>query len=99
VTTIRRLYFEPSDILAIQLECKNKNCGARISCPLKDWKPTPPIKCPKCSVPLLPNPNPNAKDFIALQELANGLNTLLTVGDTFEFRVRFEFDDKSDGTL
>ena len=88
MTIIKRIYFEPSDILAIQLECRK--CGATISCPLKDWKPRE-ASCPNCFVPLIKF----AKEESTLIMLAESLNALLTYNDTFSFRLRLEFPSAS----
>ncbi len=87
MTTSKQIYFEPSDIRAIQLECRN--CAARVSCRVKDWKPEATI-CPNCPASLI-----DAKELFVLQKLAQSLNTLLTHGDTFGFQLRFELNESS----
>ncbi len=88
MTTIRRLYFQPSDILAIQMECRK--CGTTISCRLKDWTPVAAV-CPSCLVPLIKD---DKLELSTLRDLAATLNTLLTLGDRLAYQVRFEFDEK-----
>jgi len=85
MTIIKRIFFEPSDILAIQLECRK--CGATISCGLKNWHPEA-ARCPNCSVPLIED----IKDVFPLKKLAEALNELLTYKDTLSFRLRLEFN-------
>jgi hypothetical protein len=84
MTIIKRIYFEPSDILAIQLECRK--CGATISCRLKDWKPAE-VTCPNCFVQLIKD----GREALTLKMLADSLNALLTYNDTLSFRLRLEF--------
>jgi hypothetical protein len=84
MTIINRMYLEPSDILAVQLECKK--CVTTVTTLLKDWKPEA-SRCPNCSVPLIED----AKDVFPLKKLAEALNHLLTYKDTLNYRLRLEF--------
>jgi hypothetical protein len=85
MTISKRIYFEPSDILAIQLECKK--CGTIMSIHVKDWKPAV-SRCPNCSVPLIED----LQDVSAVKGLAEALNILLTLGDKLSFHLRLEFN-------
>jgi len=90
LTTIKRIYFEPSDIRAIQLECGN--CNTTISYPLKKWKPET-IDCPNCLAALIKG----VKEVTALTKLAESLNTLLLLAecDKPRFQLRFELNENS----
>ena len=92
MTTINRICFELSDVLAIRLQCKH--CGAAISYPTDNWKPGF-LKCPNCPATLVTKPSEGeSKELHALASLANALKEL-SKPDTFEFRLRFEFAQSS----
>jgi hypothetical protein len=86
MTIINRLYPELSDILAVQLECRN--CHATISYPTACWKPAS-LKCPNCSVTLVTGPEAHSKELSALSELAHSLKQLSDC-ETLAFQVRLE---------
>jgi hypothetical protein len=93
MTIIRRLYSEPSDILGIQLACKN--CGSTIVLNrLRDWTPTP-MACPNCSTTLVRDGN--SKELDLLRDVAESFKRLLAAKEwQLPFVVRFELKDPSE---
>ena len=87
MTIVKRICFEPSDIRAIQLECKK--CGTTVSCKVEEWRPEA-SRCPNCSVTLIGD----GKEVFPLKKLAESLHFLLTYGDEYAFRLRLEFNQE-----
>lgn len=83
MTTIKRVYSEPSDILAIQFECRK--CRTTISYPLKDWKPKV-LNCSNCMEPLIKGPIEVSRELFALTELASAFDTLLKISKKLPFQ-------------
>lgn len=93
MTTTKRLYFEPSDILAIQLECKNCNTSVRFA--VKGWKPEART-CPRCEGVLIDDPTTNTKAVDILRGLVESLSKLSDAeySKRFEFRLCFELESQ-----
>jgi uncharacterized paraquat-inducible protein A len=85
MTAISRICFEPSDVKAIQVQCKE--CGATMSFTLDKWKPRS-LTCPNCVVTLVEDKSP---EWSALDALGTALKTLLTANESSKFRLRLEF--------
>jgi hypothetical protein len=90
MTSISRICFEPMDIRAIQLECKD--CGATVSFNLDKWEPQE-LMCPNCKETLIRGPEQSI-ELRSLGNLADALKTLKrkTPDERCKFRLRFEFE-------
>jgi hypothetical protein len=89
MTINKRIFFETSDIQAIQLECNA--CGTTISCPSGKWKPEA-SSCPNCGVALIKD----VDDVFTLKKLADSLGTLLALKKKLNFQLRFEFKQQDE---
>jgi hypothetical protein len=90
MTTINRICFEFSDIVAVQLECLH--CHATISFPRKGWEPAA-LQCPNCKVTLVTDKD-NPPEFFALSALSDALKDLSN--NKFAFQLRLEFAHPDD---
>lgn len=92
MTTINRVCYELSDIVAIELECKN--CHALICYRPNDWTPTT-LKCPNsnCGKHLVPSADTGlSEELRSLEELALGVKRVLNNCKQFPFHLRLEFN-------
>jgi hypothetical protein len=92
MTTINRICFELSDIVAIELECKK--CKTITCYPKGDWTPAW-LKCPNsgCGQPLIRgSANDPSEELRALDEFVTGLKRVLNHSKEFAFSLRLEFN-------
>lgn len=93
MTRINRVYFEPSDVKAIQLECAK--CGTTMSFVPRRWKLSESLDCPDCGTRFAKRGDSN---WLALDGLAMAIRTLtFTPDDKSAFAIRFEFVHDSGG--
>jgi hypothetical protein len=92
MTLLSRSCFEPSDIQAIQLECKCNNCSTVISFKPEKWQPRT-LKCPSCGEILITMAvgGQQSPEFLAVDALINALKTF-RAANAFNFTLRLEFD-------
>jgi hypothetical protein len=91
MTIINHVFLEPTDIIAVRLECKK--CQSTLSFPLSSWSPTPlPCPNPACGVALIPSTMQNSEEYKALDALSVGLKKLRVNAQSFPFNLQFEFN-------
>lgn len=84
MTVENRRFVELIDILAVQFECKQ--CGARLSCPIRKWKQMK-FGCPNCNAPWVTE---GSIDYRTLESLLANLKLLAEHQSTegkFTFRL------------
>lgn len=93
MTLISHLCFELSDVLGVQLECKDCHATFTIK---REKRPQRSLNCPSCGMDLIPMQNGTTEtpEFKALTALFNALNNLplLSHSASSKFIVRLEFE-------
>jgi hypothetical protein len=91
MTIINHVFLEPTDIIAVRLQCKK--CQSTLSFPLASWSPAP-LACPNpaCGATLVPSTMQGSEEYGALDALAFALKKLRVNAKNFQFNLQFEFD-------